>query len=203
MRAAAMAGSACALLTMGALAACGASATTGQGDGSGPPAQPSPPPSTVSRTVTATATATATASVPAPPSTVDATPPPAGPAAVPSGFVGKWFGHSRDLTVRRDGTVLIDFRVYITCTATRSTECDRIIGSTIEDGGHVVAHVTRVVSNTTMIMTVTSTSAPDFVPMGPVRIGHDLTHHAVAIFSGKLSGDAFCGTGSPSSYCGA
>ncbi len=63
--------------------------------------------------------------------------------------------------------------------------------------------VTRVINKTTMIMTVSATTAPDFVPQGPVRVGLDLSHHALAIFGGELSGDPFCGPRSPAGYCGA
>jgi hypothetical protein len=123
--------------------------------------------------------------------------------AIPSRFIGTWFGHSRDLVMKRDGSVQLEFRVYLSCTATRTTDCDRTRGNQIHDGGQVAAHVTQVINTTTMTITVTSTSAPDWLALGPVRVGYDRTHDAIAIFGGKLSGAPFCGNASPVGYCGA
>lgn len=101
------------------------------------------------------------------------------------------------------GQVTVTFRTYVDCSATVTTGCDQISGSTIHDGGHVTGHVTEALNPTTVIVTVTSSSVPSAVPTGPVKVGHDLSHHALAAFSGSFSGLPFCGPGAPSGYCGA
>ena len=138
------------------------------------------------------------------PATPAATPPTAGvPLTTPAGVLGSWHGHGRALVVSADGTVTMNFRTYVNCTATVTTGCDQITGSAIHDGGHVIGQITHVLNPTTVIVTVTFTSDPAALPLGPVRFGHDLGHHAVAPFAGQLSGTPFCGPGAPSGYCGA
>jgi hypothetical protein len=122
---------------------------------------------------------------------------------VPAGFIGEWDGHARSLVVRSDGSVAIDFRTYVTCTAKITTGCDQVVGNAIRDGGHVVGAVTQVLNPTTVIVTVTATTVPKIVPRGTFRMGHDVKHHALATFGNKLNGVPFCGAGSPTGYCGA
>ncbi|MFN2560023.1 MAG: hypothetical protein ABR571_01840 [Jatrophihabitans sp.] len=121
----------------------------------------------------------------------------------PAGFVGTWTGHGRQLVVSPTGRVTISFRTYVDCTATVTTGCDQITGSGIHDGGHVTGHITAVLNPTTVIVTVTSSTVTSAVPLAPIRLGHDLTHHAVAAFAGAFAGVPFCGPGAPSGYCGA
>jgi hypothetical protein len=121
----------------------------------------------------------------------------------PAGFVGTWTGHGRQLVVTAAGQVTITFRTYVDCTATVATGCDQITGSVIHDGGHVTGHITAVANPTTVTVTVTSSTVTSAVPLGSVRLGHDLTHDAVATFAGAFSGLPFCGPGAPPGYCGA
>jgi hypothetical protein len=105
--------------------------------------------------------------------------------------------------VRRDGSVSIDFRTYVECTATVTTGCDRIVRDGIYDGGRVTGRVTQTLNATTVTVTVITTTVPTIVPVGTFRLGHDLRHHAVAPFGNRLNGVPFCGAGSLTGYCGA
>lgn len=122
---------------------------------------------------------------------------------MPDRFVGTWYGHSRKLVIGPDGSIHLSFRLYVPCTADRTTGCDLVAGNRIEDGGRVTAHVTGVSNPTTITADVTRTSTPETSPRGPVRIGYNLTEHAVAIFGGGFGGEPFCGKQSPPGYCGA
>lgn len=176
------------------LAGCSASATAGHG--TAPPSH-----STSPVTAPATPTSSAVASSAAP----TTSPAPATSAAVvtPSGFVGSWYGHGRALVVRSDGTVTLDFRTYVNCTATVTTGCDRITGNVLYDGGHVTGKISQVINANTVVVTVTSTSVPSTIANGPMRLGHDLAHHALAPLDGGFKGVPFCGSGAPTDYCGA
>lgn len=121
----------------------------------------------------------------------------------PAGFIGRWYGHGRLLTVAPDGAVHLDFRTYVWCTATVTTGCDRMSGNVIHDGGLVDGRISQVINPTTVVVTVTSTSVPATVPEQQFRLGLDLHHDAVAPISGRLRGVPFCGAGAPSGYCGA
>jgi len=105
--------------------------------------------------------------------------------------------------VRASGTVAVDFRTFVNCTATITTGCDRTKGSTISDGGHVSGTVTRVINSTTVMVTLTETTAPSQLAEGTYRLGHDLGHHALALFAGGWNQAPFCGPDAPSGYCGA
>lgn len=191
--------SAAALLT-------GCSSSTTGGQGSAVTASSAAPPSSnvASSTSAAAVPPSASGSTGSSPATPVATPSTVGvPLTTPAGFVGSWYGHGRALVVTADGTVTMTFRTYVNCTATVTTGCDQITGSVIHDGGHVTGRITDVLNPTTVIVTVTSTSDPAALPLGPVRFGHDLSHHAIAAFAGQLSGTPFCGPGAPSGYCGA
>lgn len=128
---------------------------------------------------------------------------PAAPAAVPPAFVGDWYGHGRTLTVHTTGGVDVTFRTYVNCTPTVTIGCDRVIGNEIHDGGLATATVTRVDNATTIELNVSSSTVPSAIPLGPVRMGLDTGHDAVALFAGQFSGLAFCGPRAPSGYCGA
>ena len=84
--------------------------------------------------------------------------------------------------------MVVDFRTYVDCTTTVTTGCDQIIGNVIHDGGHVTGRITRVISPTTVIVTIASTTDPAAIPAGPVRLGHDLGHHAVALLPASTAG---------------
>ncbi len=120
----------------------------------------------------------------------------------PAGFGGIWTGHGRELAIAPDGSLRIEFRTYVTCTATVTTGCDQIIGNEIHDGGMVTGRITQVINSTTVIVTITSSSAPSSLPLGAYRLGHDLGHHALALFSGSWPNAPFCGAGAPEGYCG-
>jgi hypothetical protein len=107
------------------------------------------------------------------------------------------------MIINSGGGVSMEFRTYVNCTATLKTGCDRISGHTIFSGGHVAARITRVINATTVVVTVSSTSAPSLVSMGTFRLGHDLGRDALAPLAGGFRGIPFCGPGAPSGYCGA
>lgn len=180
------------------------------------PATPASPTSATSATSTTATTATATpataspatdATTPAPTVTVTA-PAPSTPAAgggvsVPAGFVGTWTGHDRSLAITANGAVHLTFRTFIDCSPTVTTNCDRIVGNRMYDGGQVRGRVTAVQDANTVTVTITATSDPKAVPRGPVRMGRDVRRDAVALFAGNFSGTPFCGSASPFGYCGA
>ncbi len=193
-----------ALGAAGVLAGCASSAVGGHGSAAGSP--PARATSVTSASAPPSSTAAAPSSSPARPATTAAPPSASAPAsssAPPAGLIGQWDGHGRHLVIRADGTVVVNFRTYVDCTSTVTTGCDRVIGNEIHDGGHVLGHITKVVNATTVIVTVASTTDPAAIPAGPVRLGHDLTHHAVALFAGDFNGVPFCSAESPSGYCGA
>lgn len=172
------------------------------------PASPTSATSTTTATATpATASPTTDATTPAPTVTVTA-PAPSTPAAgggvsVPAGFVGTWTGHDRSLAITANGAVHLTFRTFIDCSPTVTTNCDRIVGNRMYDGGQVRGRVTAVQDANTVTVTITATSDPKAVPRGPVRMGRDVRRDAVALFAGNFSGTPFCGSASPFGYCGA
>lgn len=181
-----------------ALAAGCSSSVSGSGNAKGSAPQPSgsTAPATVYRTVTATPSSTPSSS-PSAPSSVSA------PPTMPSDFVGTWFGHGRSLTITASGALTMTYRTYVNCSATVTTGCDQTVNNQIHDGGAVTAHLTQVVNPTTVMVAITASSAPSLVPIGSARLGFDQTHDAVALFTGDWANAPFCGTHSPSGYCGA
>ena len=144
----------------------------------------------------------ATTSDPAPAPATASAPVPQGQPSIAT-FVGTWYGHGRSLVVRQDGTVVFDFRTYRDCSATVTTACDRTSGDEIIDGGHVVGWITYVKNDTTVTVTVRSSSDPQDFPVAPFRLGFDRRHDAVAPFTGQFDGVPFCGDRAPAGYCGA
>jgi hypothetical protein len=195
------------LLTLSATVAvtgCSASTTGGQGSAAIPGS------SSVAESPELSSTPALSSAAPSDPAPSVASSTPTTPAPVsnavttPAGFVGTWNGHGRQLVVTAAGQVTIAFRTYVDCTATITTGCDQITGSSIHPGGHASGHVTEVLNPTTVFVTFASSTVTSAVPLGPVRLGHDLTHDAVAIFAGEFSGVPFCGPGAAAAgYCGA
>ena len=177
---------------------CGSS-VSGSGTASGHSSTPASTPTTAYRTVTSTVTAPAPSSSTSSPAAST----PAGSPVVPSDFVGTWYGHGRTLTVTAGGAFDVVYRTYVNCTATVTTDCDKTVGNEIEDGGRITAQLATVVNPTTVTVTVTARTASSQVPLGPVRVGFDQGHDAIALFAGSWASAPFCGPSSPGSYCGA
>jgi hypothetical protein len=185
------------------LIGCSTSTTGGQGSAAVPGSSSVAESPELSSTP-ALSSAAASDGAPTVASSTPTTPAPVSTAVTtPVGFVGTWTGHGRHLEVSSAGQVTITFRTYVDCTATVTTGCDQITGSSIHDGGHATGHITEVLNPTTVIVTFASSTVPSAVPLGPVRLGHDLTHDAVAIFAGEFSGVPFCAPGAAAGYCGA
>jgi hypothetical protein len=107
------------------------------------------------------ATGTSATSTP----TIPVTATPSAPATVvsnaPGIFVGTWTGHARTLVVDADGSARVDYRLYRTC-GTDAPPCDRIVGDSIIDGGHVTLQTQRVVTaNHTSTLTATVLTSTD------------------------------------------
>jgi len=107
------------------------------------------------------------------------------------------------LTIDPDGSMRLEYRTYIWCDATVTTGCDSTVGNEIHDGGQVAGQITAVQNANTVTVTITSTSVPADVPLGPVRLGKDVGHDTIALFAGGFSGAPFCGANAPEGYCGA
>jgi hypothetical protein len=107
------------------------------------------------------------------------------------------------LTVGSAGLVVLDFRTYVTCSATVTTGCDQFSGNEIIDGGHVSGQITQVLNPTTVMVTITASTVPSTLAPGTYKMGRDLARAAVALFAGQFNGVPFCSSASPSGYCGA
>jgi hypothetical protein len=180
---------AAAIACAAALAACGSSGAGGD-SGSGPSAGPvtaagssagssgpasAGPVSSGAAAVSSSAGGTGGAAGSAAPTGPPPAPSTSAPATIittaPGIFVGTWDGHSRRLMVSAAGTAKVDYRLYVTCSPTSGPPCDKMVGNSIIDGGHVTLHVVRVVTahrTSTATATVTTTSDPAY-PVGSTQ----------------------------------
>jgi hypothetical protein len=83
-------------------------------------------------------------------------------------FVGIWNSHGGQLVVKADGSVTLDYRIYVWCSDNPTPPCDQMNGNIITSGGHVTMHIVQVITANGMpkATAIVDTSSDPKIPSG-------------------------------------